>query len=103
MTKKRSSKRNRREKSPAMALRSSESKLQERLNTSHTNSRKPRPSSLSKVQPPNDNSLPAWSPWDLALHQQNLWFSSFSNMVRMQQQFTRVWFGLETSGAEQKR
>jgi hypothetical protein len=55
------------------------------------------------VQPPNDNSLPAWSPWDLALHQQNLWFSSFSNMVRMQQQFTRVWLGLETSGAEQKR
>jgi hypothetical protein len=103
VTKKPTSKRKRSQKSRAMALRSSEPKLQEQLSTSPTDSRKPRPSSLRKVQRRNDDSLLVWSPWDLALRQQNLWFSSFSNIVRMQQQLARVWLGLETSGAEPKR
>jgi hypothetical protein len=99
---KKKSKRNRRQTSRAMALRNSEPKLQEQLGT-HTKSRKPRLPSLRNVQRPSNNSSPDWSPWDLALRQQNLWFSSLANMLSLQQQLARTWLGLGTSRVETKR
>jgi hypothetical protein len=55
------------------------------------------------VQRPSNNSSPDWSPWDLALRQQNLWFSSLANMLSLQQQLARTWLGLGTSRVETKR
>ena len=102
MTKKKI-KRNRRGTSRAMALRSSEPKLQEQRSSFGPIRRKRGDSSSRNMQAGSSRSFPAWSPWDLAVAQQNLWLSSVSSVLRIQQQLARVWLGGDTSRANSRR